>query len=102
MLEWVREEKHSQKPQRGTPLCEEQRFSLLTCKNPLPVFGRQGLPSLCVADGVKALKQKGPQPTTQCTNLLSEWLAGTQMRKRGGEEEEWKGVRYSTSESAAA
>lgn len=102
MLEWVREEKHSQKPQRGTPLCEEQRFPFLTCKNPLPVFGRQGLPSLCVADGVKALKQKGPQPTTQCTNLLSEWLAGTQMRKRGGEEEEWKGVRYSTSESAAA
>lgn len=76
--------------------------SLLTCKNPLSVFGRQGLPSLCVADGVKALKQKGPQPTTQCTNLLSEWLAVTQMRKRGGEEEEWKGVRYSTSESAAA
>lgn len=67
------------------------RFSLLTCKNPLSVFGRQGLPSLCVADGVKALKQKGPQPTTQCTNLLSEWLAVTQMRKRRGRRKNGKG-----------
>lgn len=91
MLEWVRGGKHSQKPQRGAPLCEEQRFSLLTCKNPLSVFGRQGLPSLCVADGVKALKQKGPQPTTQCTNLLPEWLAVTQMRKRGGRRKNRKG-----------
>lgn len=86
------EKMHSQKKkttQTGFLLCEG--FSLLTCKNPLSVFGRQGLPSLCVADGVKALKQKGPQPTTQCTNLLSEWLAVTQMRKRRGRRKNGKG-----------
>lgn len=77
------------------------RTSILTCQYPLSVFGRQGLPSLRVADRVKSLKQKGPQPTTQRTNLLPERLVVTQRREREGGEE-WKGVRYSTSESAAA
>lgn len=80
------------------------------------MFRGQGLPSLRVADGVKALEQEGPQPNAQGANLLPEWLAdggreGERVRQRereGGRQAERqrrrmeKGVRYRTSESAAA
>lgn len=80
-------EKKTDKPQHEYPVCpvcvcrKRSSVSSLTCQYPLSVFGGQGLPSLRVADGVKGLKQEGPEASAQRTNLLPERLAVTEQRE---------------------
>lgn len=86
-----REKKHTYPLQYKPPVCvgrKKKKKSFFTCQYPLSVFGRQSLPSLRVADRVKGLKQEGPEPPAQRTNLLPERLAVIQRREGG---EEWKG-----------
>lgn len=49
-----------------------------------------------MADSVKGLQEERPQAIVQAADLLPEWLTVTERRERGGRGEEWKGVRYST------